>query len=58
MEIIKVEREALVLDEKEKERLKECLRYCKHRQEKHPDSGISGCHGLYKFITYMLENLK
>jgi len=56
MDKIIVEREAIVLDTSEKRQLAQCLKYCRHRYNEHPNSGIHYCVSL-KFITYMLEAL-
>lgn len=56
MEIIKIEKEAFVLDKEEKEKLIACLLYCKHRLEKH-DSGLEHLKGGLAFVLYMIEQL-
>jgi hypothetical protein len=57
MEKIKIEREALVLDADERNKLRECLRYCSHRLNFHPECGI---HNVIKpeFVDYMIKNLE
>lgn len=57
MEIVKIEREALILDTKEKEKLLQLIKYCRHRVSEHCGTGISGSAKLANFIDYMIKNL-
>jgi len=54
MEVIKIEREAFMLDQIEKNKLLACLRYCKHRSLKHFKNNA----GDIKFIEYMVLHLE
>ena len=56
MDKIKIEKEALVLDTKEKENLVSVLKYFKHRATQHQYSG-AGSLNLDKFVDYMIANL-
>ena len=56
MDKIRVEREAIVLDSKEKQLLRECLVYCRHRLNKHPEAGLQRCVSK-RFVDYMIEVL-
>ena len=59
MEIIKIEREAIVLDRVERENLMQLILYCRHRLTEH-----KGNNGLCKsgiklgFVSYLIENLR
>ena len=57
MDKIKIEREALVLDEKEKQNLLQVLKYFKHGAYNHSCSGALVLN-LGKFVDYMIENLE
>jgi hypothetical protein len=57
MEIIKIEREAIVLDAAEKAKLKYCLDYCCHRLMAHRGTGLHKIKGLPEFVEYMRKQL-
>ncbi len=55
MDIIKIEKEAFVLDGAERKKLLACLQYCKHRIKKHNavNKGFDE-----KFVDYFIGFLK
>ena len=57
MEKIKIEKEAIVLDEIEKSKLIALLKYCRHRLINHSNSGIQECGVENSFVDYLLKNL-
>ena len=57
MEKIKIEREAILLDKDELDKLYQCLKYCKHRLVEHSESGLEKAGVPVKFIDYLLKVL-
>ena len=55
METIKVEREALLLDKTEKEKLLTIIRYCHHRRTNH-DKTQAGDRAFMLYMINFLEN--
>ena len=58
MDILPVERKAIVLDREELLRLKACFDYLYHRAEEHEDSYVAKQEKLRGFIGYMRTKLK
>lgn len=56
MEIIKVEKRALVMDKTEIVKLEQICGYCNHRVKCHPESGARFLDG--DFISYLRKFLK
>jgi hypothetical protein len=57
MDKVKIEREAIILDEAENKQLLECLQYCRHRLTAHPRCGLTN--GVpVRFVDYMITNLQ
>jgi len=57
MDKIKIQKEAIVLDNKEREKLIILLQYCKHRLKKHDATGLHKIGITLDFVEYLLNNL-
>lgn len=57
MEKIKIEKEAIVLDETERKKLKHCLNYCYHRLMEHEHTGLTKTGVDEVFVDYMRKRI-
>lgn len=57
MDKIKIEKEAIVLDEEERRKLIVCLDHCYHRLNYYSDTGLPAPNVDIDFVDYMRKNL-
>lgn len=57
MEIVEIKKAAFVFDSTEREKLIQCLKYCRHRLKEHKDCGLQKSDVGGDFIRYILSGL-